>query len=118
MSTLSSSSLIVSNSTIIYLTTFSSLFNNFDFKININCEEDICFGKVNITKEEIGNNLDEIMENITIGNKYLIYGNDYNISIYPINEQNVFQSTFVDFSLCENILRIKNNLTNNETLTF
>ena len=51
MSTLSSSSLIVSNSTIIYLTTFSSLFNNFDFKININCEEDICFGKVNITKE-------------------------------------------------------------------
>ena len=45
------------------------------------------------------------MENITIGNKYLIYGNDYNISIYPINDLTSFKSTFVDFSLCENILK-------------
>ena len=103
---LSSSLLNLPNSTFIYSTTFSSTFNNFDGKI------------INKTKEEIGNNLDRIMENITIGNKYLIYGNNYNISIYPINDLTSFKSTFVDFSLCENILRIKNNLTNNETLTF
>ena len=111
--TLSSSLLILSDSTTIY-----STFNNFDSKIIINCEKDICIGNINKTKEEIGDNLDVIMENITIGNKYLIYGNDYNISIYPINDLKSFQSTFEDFSLCENILRIKNNLTNNETLTF
>ena len=111
--TLSSSLLILSDSTTIY-----STFNNFDSKIIINCEKDICIGNINKTKEEIGDNLDGIMGNITIGNKYLIYGNDYNISIYPINDLNSFQSTFEDFSLCENILRIKNNLTNNETLTF
>ena len=108
---------MVTNSTIIYSTTFSSTFNDFDSKIIINCIKDICIGTINKTKEEIGNNLDGIMKNITIGNKYLLYGNDYNISIYPINDQ-IFQSTFVDFSLCEDILRIKNNLTNNETLTF
>ena len=117
-SILSSSLLNLPNSTFIYSTTFSSTFNNFDGKIIVNCEEDICIGKINKTKEEIGNNLDRIMENITIGNKYLIYGNNYNISIYPINDLTSFKSTFVDFSLCENILRIKNNLTNNETLTF
>ena len=113
-----SSSLIVPNSTIIYSIAFPTTINNFDSKIIINCEKDVCIGNINKTKEEIGNKLNRIMENITIGNKYLIYGNDYNISIYPINDLNSFQSTFVDFSLCENILRIKNNLTNNETLTF
>ena len=116
--TLSSSLLILHNSSSIYSSTFSSTFNNFDGKIRINCEQDKCIGSINCTKEDIGYNLDGIMENITIGNKYIIYGNDYNISIYPINDLNIFQSTFVDFSLCENILRIKNNLTNNETLTF
>ena len=115
---LSSSSLIVPNSTISYSTTFSSNSFDFDSKIIINCEKGICIGSIDKTKEEIGNDLKQIIENITIGNKYLIYGNDYNISIYPINDHNIFQSTFVDFSLCENILRIKNNLTNNETLTF
>ena len=70
----------------------------------------------NILKEEIRNNLDEIMKNININKKYLIYGKDYNISISPINELKSFQSTYINFSLCENVLRIKNNLTNNETL--
>ena len=57
------------------------------------------------------------MENIYISKKYLIYGNDYNNSIIPMNELKSFQSTYINFSLCENVLRIKNNLTNNETLT-
>ena len=116
-SILSSSLLVIPNSNFIS-STLSSNFNKYENKIIINCEQDICIGKINETKEEIGNNLDEIMKNISIGTKYLIYGNDYNISIFPINDSDSFQSTFVDFSLCENILRIKNNLTNNETLTF
>ena len=108
---------ILSSSLLIPSTQLFTLPNSTSNKLNITCEQDICFGKANKNKEEIENNLDEIMKNIDIGKKYLIYGNDYNISISPINELKSFQSTYVNFSLCENVLRNKNNLTNNETLT-
>ena len=113
----SSKNSILSSSLLMPSTQLFTLPNSTSNKLNISCEQDICFGKTYKTKEEIWKNLDEIMENITIGKKYLIYGNDYNISISPINELKSFQSTYINFSLCENVLRIKKNLTNNETLT-
>ena len=113
----SSKNSILSSSLLISSTQLFTLPHSTSIKLDINCEQDICYGKANKNKEEIENNLDEIMKNIDIGQKYLIYGNDYNISISPINELKSFQSTYVNFSLCENVLRIKNNLTNNETLT-
>ena len=113
----SSKNSILSSSLLIPSTVLFTLPNSTSIKLDITCEQDICFGKSNKNKEEIENNLDEIMKNIDIGKKYLIYGNDYNISISPINQLKSFQSTYVNFSLCENVLRIKNNLTNNETLT-
>ena len=108
---------IVSSSLFITSTQLFNLPNSTSNTLNITCEQDICYGKTNKTKDEIGNNLNEIMENINIGKRYLIFGNEYNISISPINKLKSFQSTYVNFSLCENVLRIKNNLTNNETLT-
>ena len=113
----SSKNSILSSSLLVPSTQLFTLPNSTSNKIDIICEQDICYGKINKTKEEIGNHLNEIMENINIGKKYLIYGNEYNISISPINKLKSFQSTYVNFSLCENVLRIKNNLTNNETLT-
>ena len=113
----SSKNSIVSSSLLIPSTQLFTLPNSASIRLDIICEQDICYGKTNKTKEEIGNNLDEIMKNIDIGKKYLIYGNDFNISLSPINKLKSFQSTDVNFSLCENILRIKNNLTNNEILT-
>ena len=58
------------------------------------------------------------MKKIKIGKKYEISGGDYNIKITPINEQDSFNSSFVDFSLCEQILRGKYNISSDEILTF
>ena len=52
-------------------------------------------GKINKTKEELENNLDEIIEIIEIGKKYEISGNNYNITITPINNKDSFKSAFV-----------------------
>ena len=51
------------------------------------------------------------------GKKYLIYGDNYNITISPLKEIQTFQSTYVDLSLCEDILREKYNLPHDEILT-
>ena len=48
-------------------------------------DEDIIKGKTNKTKEDIQNNLDNIIKIIEIGNKYEINGDDYNILISPVN---------------------------------
>ena len=57
------------------------------------------------------------MENIDIGKKYIINGNDYNITITPINHLDSFKSTFVDFSLCQEILRNQYKIPSDEILT-
>ena len=84
--------------------------------INIIYEGDIIFGKMSKTKEEIVNNLKEFMEIIDLEKKYLIYGNDYNITISPIKEIQIFNSTYADLSLCEEILREKYKLSSNEIM--
>jgi hypothetical protein len=76
---------------------------------------EIIKGKTNQTKEEI--NLDKIINGIEIGKKYEIDGNDYNIRISPVNLIDTFNSTYVEFSLCEEILRKKCNLTEDEIIT-
>ena len=71
-----------------------------------------------ITKEELENELDKILEQIEIGKKYEITGNGYNLTITPINELSNFKSTFVDFKECEEIIRNKSNISSDEILTF
>ena len=73
-------------------------------------------GKIDVMKEELKNNLDDLMKIIEIGKKYEINGNNYNLTITPINNQE-FKSTSVDFSLCEEILRKEYNLSSDEMLT-
>ena len=78
---------------------------------------DIIKGRTNKTKEDIENNLDEIIDEIEIGERYEIEGNDYNIKISPVNLIDTFNSTYVEFSICEQILRNQNKIPENEVLT-
>ena len=78
---------------------------------------DILKGKINKTKEEIENNINDIIEQIEIGKKYEINGDDYNILISPVEDIDTFQSTHVEFSICEQILRKVHNIPTDEILT-
>ena len=91
----------------------SNLFNYIDFYE----EGDIIKGKINITKKEIENNLEDIMNKIKLSQKYKIYGIDYNLTISSINYINSFNSSHIEFYECEKILREKYNLTSEELLT-
>ena len=80
-------------------------------------KRDIIKGKTNKTKEEIEENLKEIIDIIEIGKKYIINGDDYNMTISPNNVIYTFQSTYVELSICEQILRKQYNLSSDEILT-
>ena len=117
-----SSSLVFLNSSAIYSTNILStnikdegnIINNYEFYI----EGDIIKGKTNKEKEEIESSLDDIMKVIEIGKKYEIIGNDYNISISPIDIISSFQTSFIsEFSICEQILRKNYNMSEEEIIT-
>ena len=76
---------------------------------------EIIKGKTNQSKENI--NLDKIIKAIEIGKKYEIDGEGYNIRISPVNLIDTFNSTYVEFSICEQILRKQYNLTKDEIIT-
>ena len=78
----------------------------------VSIEEDIISVKINTTREELKQYLDELMTIIEIKKNYKIYGNDYNITIDPINTVNN-----IDLLICEKILRKKYNISPNEILT-
>ena len=80
-------------------------------------ENGIIKGQLNRKKEELEENLDEIMSLIEIGNKYKIKGDDYNITISPINNHDSFKSAYVDISICERILRKEYHINSSEILT-
>ena len=85
--------------------------------ITFHLDNDIFHGEIKLEKEELEDKLNEIMQIIEIGQKYEINGKDYNISITPINDLNTFKSTYVDFTVCEKILRNKLNISSEEILT-
>ena len=78
---------------------------------------DITRGITNKTKEEIEEFLDDIISSIEIGKKYEIIGEDYNIRISPVNLIDTFDSTYVEFSLCEEILRKQYKISSDKILT-
>ena len=96
--------------------TSSSPDGNYLFEIIFN-DGNIIKGKIDKTKEELENSLDMLINITENGKKYLIYGKDYNITITPINDLNTFKSTYVDFTLCEGILRKEYNISLDELLT-
>ena len=87
--------------------------NDFEYFI----EKDIYIGKISNSKEELEKNIDKLIKKIEIGKKYEIYGDDYNVTISPVNEVNLFKSTYIDFTLCEEVLRKECHLSPNEILT-
>ena len=92
--------------------------NEYEEEINEEIDDkEIIKSKINITKNDIENSLSEIINTIEIGKKYKIEGEDFSIKIHPINEKLGENSTFVNFSECESILRKKLNLSENYILT-
>ena len=71
------------------------------------------------TKEEIINNLDNIMENYDLKKIYEIFGDDYKIKISPINSKKYKNiPTYIDFSNCEKIMRTKEELSSSKLTVF
>jgi hypothetical protein len=68
----SSKNSILSSSLLIPSTLLFTITNSTSNKLDIICEQDICYGETNKTKDEIGNHLNEIMGNTNIGKRYLI----------------------------------------------
>ena len=83
-------------STAIPISTSISVSKNTNY-IEFYSDGDLLKSNLTITKEELENELDKILEQIEIGKKYEITGNGYNLTITPINELSNFKSTFVDF---------------------
>ena len=96
-----------------------SITNNLSDPIDIQFyfEGDINKAKINETKEEIETKLNNIINKIEIGKKYEINGKDFNISISPVDVINTFTTSYVEFSICEQILRKQYNISKNEILT-
>ena len=80
-------------------------------------ENDIMKAKINVTKEELDSHLDDIIEQVDIGIRYEINGDDYNITIISIDDIDNFKTTYADLSICEQILRKVNNISEDKILT-
>ena len=63
-------------------------------------------------------NIQVLMDEIEIGETYQISGDDYTLIIKPINAIFIDNSTHVNFSECEDILRSELNISNLRILTF
>ena len=74
---------------------------------------------INITKEELVDNLDNFMKNVEIGKVYLIEANDYEVKISPINfnKYDVISSTYINFLDCEKKIRAENHLPQESIIT-
>ena len=83
-----------------------------------NSEISIIKKNTNKTKEDLSNNLDQLMNDVKIGSVYEIQGKDYEVKISPINFKDFEgSSTYINFLECENTLREKNNLPQDSILT-
>ena len=61
--------------------------------------------KINITKENLMQNLTSLIEDIEIGQIHKKVGEDFTVLIYPTNSTFLANETHVDFSECEQVLR-------------
>ena len=74
--------------------------------------------EINQTKEELINNFTEILNKIKIGKKYEFIGDDFIVVIRPTNSPYLENSTHINFTECENILRNASNISSSRILTF
>ena len=74
--------------------------------------------KANITKEEILENIGQIMNNTVIGETYEYQEEDFSILIYPTDSSLLTNKTHIDFVECESVLKSHYNLSNDSIITF
>ena len=70
------------------------------------------------TKEEIIDNIVNLMSDKQIGVNYEIKGEDFTIIIKPTNSPPLPNTTHVDFNECEKIIRKEYNISNTSIITF
>ena len=80
-------------------------------------DKGLILGETNKTKEEIIKNLNKVVDLIEIGQIYEVIGEDFVIKIHPFNSKINENSTNINFSECENILREKYGLSSSSILT-
>jgi hypothetical protein len=71
-----------------------------------------------ITKEEILENIQNIIEDTIIGETYEYQKDDFSILIYPTDSNLLTNKTHIDFVECESILKTHYNLSNQSIITF
>ena len=94
--------------------------NNIIPKTNINIISNSSYIKevTTKTKEEIFNNIENILTDKQIGINYEIKGEDFTIIIKPTNSTPLPNTTHVEFDECEKIIRKENNISNSSIITF
>ena len=83
--------------------------NNFNF--------DFEKGQTNMTKNEIRNNRDSLMQDYEHGKSFKIEGDGFEIKVAPMNEKGEQGSTYIDFLSCETKLKIEYNLSQSAVLS-
>ena len=86
--------------------------------INEKTEQPIKEESTKKSKEEIINNITNIINDKVIGKNYEIKGEDFTIIIKPTNSTSFPNSTHVDFEECELLLRNHYNISNSSIITF
>ena len=105
--------------TSIYVSDYMSILSNLSSTIiEVIEEEEIIKKYLDISKDEITNNLKEILKEIKVGKNYEIFGNDFNLKIKPTNSTVFDNKTHVEFDECEKILRNHYNISNSSIITF
>ena len=107
------SSEIISNNAIL---NYNTLINSFQ-EINFVTIDNINVAELNITKYEMVNNIESIMNQVEIGKNYKIEGVDYDIIVSPINSYKNLNTTYIDLGECSDILRSKHNLSSEEVIS-
>ena len=72
----------------------------------------------NKTKEEIFNNINNVLIDKEIGEIYQIKGDDFTMIIKPTNSTPLPNMTYIEFDGCEQIIRKKYNISNSSIITF
>ena len=80
--------------------------------------KELSLQKANITKEEILENIEQIMNNTVIGETYEYQEEDFTILIYPTDSELLTNKTHIDFIECESVLKSHYNLSNDSIITF
>ena len=87
-------------------------------KIIVDKNEEIIKSHMDISMDDINDNMKKIIESIEVGKNYEIEGKDFTLKIRPTNSTLFNNETHVEFDECERKLRESYNISNSTILTF